>query len=85
MKRGIHPNYYFDAICRCACGAVFHIPSTRKEMRIEICSRCHPVFTGKEKIIDKTGQVEKFKKREEKRRRLKRKKTKLNKVDRKTI
>jgi large subunit ribosomal protein L31 len=66
MKKNIHPKYYLDAVCRCSCGAVFHIPSTRKEMQIEICSKCHPIFTGKEKIVDKTGQVEKFKKRIEK-------------------
>jgi len=66
MKKGIHPTYYEDAICRCSCGAVFQIPSTQKEMRIEICSRCHPFYTGKKKIVDTAGQVEKFKKRLEK-------------------
>lgn len=66
MKKDIHPNYYKDAITRCACGAVFHIPSTKKEMEIEICSQCHPFYTGKSKIIDAAGQVEKFKKRMEK-------------------
>ena len=66
MKKDIHPKYYKDAITRCACGAVFHIPSTKKEMNIEICSQCHPFYSGKAKIVDVTGQVEKFKKRLEK-------------------
>lgn len=63
MKKKIHPQYFKNATQRCACGAVFHIPSTKKEVEIEICSQCHPFYTGKSKIVDVAGQVEKFKKR----------------------
>ncbi len=63
MKKEIHPTYFKDATQRCACGAVFHTPSTQKEMAVEICSQCHPFYTGKTKIVDATGQVEKFKAR----------------------
>ena len=66
MKKKVHPQYFKNATQRCACGAVFHIPSTKKEVEIEICSQCHPFYTGKSKIVDVTGQVEKFKKRAEK-------------------
>ena len=66
MKKDIHPKYYKDSVTHCACGASFNIPSTKKEMNIEICSQCHPFYTGKSKIVDKAGQVEKFKKRAEK-------------------
>ena len=73
MKKDIHPMYYKDALTRCACGTVFNIPSTKKEMNIEICSQCHPFYSGKAKIIDVTGQVEKFKKRVAKTTKLKKK------------
>lgn len=63
MKNKIHPKYYKDAVQRCACGTTFHIPSTKKESKIEICSKCHPFYTGKSKIVDTAGQVEKFRKR----------------------
>lgn len=63
MQKKIHPTYFKDAIQRCACGAVFHTPSTQKEMTIEICSQCHSFYTGKTKIVDASGQVEKFKAR----------------------
>lgn len=63
MKKEIHPQYYPKAITRCACGAVFEIGSTKEETETEICSQCHPFYTGKEKMIDALGQVEKFKKR----------------------
>lgn len=71
MKKGIHPNYYPNAKVFCACGAIFEVGATQKEIRTEICYRCHPFFTGKEKIVDKTGQVEKFKKRLVKTKRIK--------------
>lgn len=63
MKKGIHPTYYENAKIICACGAVFHTGSTQKEIKIEICSQCHPFYTGKQKLIDSAGQVDKFKKR----------------------
>lgn len=61
MKEGIHPKYYEDAKIQCACGAIYEVGSTRQFMKVEVCSKCHPFFTGKEKIIDKRGRVEKFK------------------------
>jgi large subunit ribosomal protein L31 len=66
MKKNIHPKYYNDALIHCACGKTFKIGSTKPEMQTEICSACHPFYTGKEKIIDTAGRVEKFKKRLEK-------------------
>ncbi|OGY63380.1 MAG: 50S ribosomal protein L31 [Candidatus Harrisonbacteria bacterium RIFCSPLOWO2_02_FULL_41_11] len=63
MKQDIHPTYYSKAKVKCACGAVFEVGSTKPELKIEICSKCHPFFTGKEKLIDTAGKVEKFKAR----------------------
>lgn len=60
MKKGIHPKYYEKARVECACGAVFEVGSTKEFIKIEICSRCHPVYTGKEKIIETVSQVQKF-------------------------
>ena len=59
MKEGIHPQYY-DVEARCACGARWMTRSTRKELRLEICSNCHPFFTGRQKLIDPEGRVERF-------------------------
>jgi large subunit ribosomal protein L31 len=66
MKKDIHPQYYPNAKVRCACGATFTVGSTKPEIQIEICSQCHPFYTGKEKLIDTAGRVEKFKARREK-------------------
>lgn len=68
MKKEIHPKYYKKTKVHCACGATFEIGSTQEYIETEICVRCHPLFTGKEKIIDTRGRVEKFKKRLEKKR-----------------
>ena len=62
MKEGIHPKYETVTI-RCACGAEVVTKSTAGEMRVEICSKCHPFFTGKQKFVDAGGRVDKFKKR----------------------
>lgn len=62
MKQGIHPDYHKITVS-CACGESFETGSTKKEIRVEICSKCHPLFTGKQRIIDSGGQVEKFRKR----------------------
>ena len=62
MKKGIHPEYVESSIT-CACGNTFTTRSTKKEIRVEICSQCHPFFTGKQKFIDSAGRVEKFRKR----------------------
>ena len=62
MKKGIHPEYDESTII-CACGNTFTTRSTKKEIRVEICSACHPFFTGKQKFIDSAGRVEKFRKK----------------------
>ncbi len=59
MKEGIHPKYV-DATVTCACGNTFKTRSTKDTIRVEICSGCHPFFTGKQKIVDTEGRVEKF-------------------------
>ena len=59
MKDKIHPQYT-DATITCACGEVIHTRSTKKSIKVEICSKCHPFFTGKQKFIDSAGRVEKF-------------------------
>ena len=65
MKKDIHPQYGKTTVT-CACGETFETGSTKKEIRVEICSNCHPFFTGKQRIVDSGGQVEKFQKRMEK-------------------
>ncbi len=62
MKAEIHPEYT-DCNITCACGHVFHTRSTRTELRIGICSKCHPFFTGTQKFVDTAGRVDRFKKR----------------------
>ncbi len=62
MKKETHPNYKETTIT-CACGEVIHTRSTGQNIRVEICSKCHPFFTGQQKIVDTAGRVEKFMKR----------------------
>lgn len=62
MREGIHPKYG-EAVVRCACGETFTTGSTKKELRVEICSKCHPFFTGKQKLVDTGGRVDRFKKK----------------------
>ncbi len=62
MKKSVHPEYQECQVI-CACGNTFTTRSTKKEIRVEICSSCHPFFTGKQKLIDSAGRVEKFKKK----------------------
>ena len=62
MKPGIHPKYH-DVEARCACGNTFKTRSTKPELHLEICSACHPFFTGRQKLIDTEGRVERFTKR----------------------
>lgn len=62
MKKGIHPEYV-ECTVTCACGNTFTTRSTKKQIRVEICSNCHPFFTGKQKFIDSAGRVEKFRKK----------------------
>lgn len=65
MKANIHPKYQATTIT-CACGAVLETGSTVKEMAVEVCSNCHPFYTGKKKVMDTTGRVDRFKKMSEK-------------------
>ncbi len=74
MKKDIHPKYHNKAKASCACGNVFTTGSTKEFIEVEVCSSCHPFYTGKEKIIDTMGRVEKFKKRLEKKSNLKKSK-----------
>ncbi len=60
MKEGIHPNYK-EVEVKCACGNAFATKSTKDEIRLEICSECHPFFTGNQKTVDKGGRADKFK------------------------
>ena len=62
MKEGIHPNYD-KAVVKCACGNTFETRSTKSEIKVEICSKCHPFFTGRQKLVDTGGRVDRFKKR----------------------
>lgn len=62
MKKGIHPDYVNTKIT-CACGNVIETRSTAKALQVEICSACHPFFTGKQKLVDTAGRVERFKKK----------------------
>lgn len=62
MKKDIHPEYA-ECTVTCACGNTFVTRSTKKEIRVEICSSCHPFFTGKQKFVDSAGRVEKFRKK----------------------
>ncbi|OHA43746.1 MAG: 50S ribosomal protein L31 [Candidatus Taylorbacteria bacterium RIFCSPLOWO2_12_FULL_47_20] len=64
MKKDIHPTYNIATKATCACGATFLVGSTLPEIKMEICSQCHPFYTGNEKIIDTAGRVERFKKRQ---------------------
>ncbi|MDH4330182.1 MAG: 50S ribosomal protein L31 [Candidatus Moranbacteria bacterium] len=61
MKKDIHPTYQ-DTKISCACGAVLEVGSTKENIEVEICSQCHPFFTGKKKMVDTTGRVDRFKK-----------------------
>ncbi len=60
MKKGIHPTYYPDAQVICACGNTWTTGSTRKVIRTDVCSKCHPFFTGEQRIVDTEGQVDRF-------------------------
>lgn len=63
MKTEIHPTFYEDAVVTCACGNTFTTGSTHKELKTEVCSVCHPFYTGQQRIVDTGGQVERFRKR----------------------
>ncbi len=63
MRPKIHPEYYPEAQVICSCGNTFTTGSTRKTLRVELCSKCHPFFTGEQKIVDTAGRVERFKRK----------------------
>jgi large subunit ribosomal protein L31 len=63
MKADTHPTYFPEAKVVCACGRTFTVGSTKEKLEVEICSNCHPFYTGNEKLLDAAGRVEKFKKR----------------------
>ncbi|HYR62479.1 MAG TPA: 50S ribosomal protein L31 [Actinomycetota bacterium] len=62
MKTGIHPDYVTASV-RCSCGNTFETRSTKSELKVEICSQCHPFYTGKQKLVDTGGRVERFEKK----------------------
>ncbi len=62
MKTGLHPNYQESTII-CSCGEVIHTRSTKPSMRVEICSKCHPFFSGKQRLVDSAGRVDKYMKK----------------------
>ena len=62
MKENIHPNYH-EVTVVCACGETFKTGSTKKDITVEICSKCHPFYTGKQKLVDTSGRVDKFNKK----------------------
>ena len=65
MKKDIHPTYHEDATVTCACGTTFTAGSTLADTRVEVCSACHPIYTGKMKFVDTMGRVERFQKKQE--------------------
>ncbi len=63
MKAYIHPTFFNTVTAKCACGATFVVGSTKEAIEVEICSACHPFYTGQDKVLDSTGRVDRFKKR----------------------
>ncbi|MBI2918466.1 MAG: 50S ribosomal protein L31 [Chloroflexi bacterium] len=66
MKEKIHPSYYPEAQVRCACGNTFTVGATKPMLKVEVCSSCHPFFTGQQRIVDTAGRVERFRRKYEK-------------------
>ena len=64
MKKSIHPKWYEEAVVSCACGNTFKVGATKPELRVEICSKCHPFFTGEMRFVDTMGRVENFKQKQ---------------------
>jgi len=63
MQEGIHPEYHHDTVVKCACGNTFITGSTKQELKVDVCSNCHPFYTGKQKNIDAGGRVDRFMKK----------------------
>lgn len=66
MKANIHPKWFDDALVSCACGNTFTVGSTKQTIKVEICAKCHPFFTGEMKFVDTMGRVEKFQQKQKK-------------------
>lgn len=64
MRDGIHPQYFHDAQVVCACGNTFTTGSTQQLLRVDVCSQCHPFYTGQQRLVDRGGQVERFRRRQ---------------------
>ena len=79
MKKSIHPKYYPEAKIICACGNIITTGSTRPEMKVEVCSACHPFYTGKKRLVDTAGRLDRFQKRFEKTEKMKAEKAKKTK------
>jgi len=76
MKQKIHPKYNENIVAKCSCGGEFLVGSTKEEIKTEICSNCHPYYTGKQKLVDSAGRVEKFRAAQEKAKKTREKKMK---------
>ncbi|CAM2755596.1 50S ribosomal protein L31 [Hathewaya histolytica] len=63
MKKDLHPEFNAEAVVKCACGNTFTTGSVKPELKIDICSKCHPFFTGKQKVVDQGGRIDKFMKK----------------------
>lgn len=63
MKEKIHPKYFTDAKATCSCGNSFTLGSTKPEIKVELCSQCHPFFTGEQRVVDTAGRVERYRRR----------------------
>ncbi len=81
MKKEVHPKYFPEATVECACGNKFKTGSTQEYIKVEICSACHPFYTGKEKIVDTMGRVEKFRKKMKKHQKIQKKQIKKEEKD----
>jgi len=68
VKATIHPTYYHDAVVHCLCGSTFVTASTQKELKTEVCSVCHPFFSGQQRIVDTQGRVDRFTQRQQRKR-----------------
>lgn len=81
MKKDIHPKCYQNVNVKCVCGAIFSVVSTKENLETEVCSNCHPFYTGKNVVIDVMGKIEKFKKKMGKKQEPKVKKKKISKIE----
>jgi large subunit ribosomal protein L31 len=84
MKKGIHPTYIEKVTVACSCGNSFEVGSTEKSLQVEVCSACHPFYTGKQKLVDVAGRVDKFRQRQKEAEALKTQHGKAKKSTKKT-